>query len=93
MKCHRFDSCSAPICPIDPEMKRRTYSKGEAICRLMLESVKPDAELIFQGTIGVLHFQAITEAAEWAKSAHSSLKRRLEHASRTPSRLGGCREV
>ncbi|MBU1091887.1 hypothetical protein KKA27_03450 [Patescibacteria group bacterium] len=32
--CPRFSFCSAPICPLDPDWKNRTYLPGEPICGL-----------------------------------------------------------
>lgn len=32
--CHRFNGCSVPICPLDPDMARRVYVRGEPKCRM-----------------------------------------------------------
>lgn len=34
MKCPRFESCSAPICPLDTLQKLRDYRSGESKCTL-----------------------------------------------------------
>ncbi len=47
--CSKFDRCSAPICPLDPEWQKRTHVKGERICFYLLECVKSGAEARFQG--------------------------------------------
>jgi len=31
-KCPRFDSCSAPICPLDPHALKRTMLRDERVC-------------------------------------------------------------
>lgn len=87
IKCHRFDSCSAPLCPLDTDMKKRSYLKREAVCFLMLELVKPGGTK--QVTIGGIDTQVIAEATEWAKFTYAPLYRRLQRASNTPSRLRG----
>jgi len=33
-RCVRFERCNAPLCPLDPNVQKRTYIKGEAVCRL-----------------------------------------------------------
>jgi hypothetical protein len=89
MKCRKFDSCSAPICPADNEMKLRSYSKDDPICLLMLESVKPSGDMEVLAAIGGISAKVSAEATEWAKLTYSPIRIRLELASRTPSRLGG----
>lgn len=39
-ECKYFISCSAPKCPLDPEMNIRTYIKGEPVCKLDKRSRK-----------------------------------------------------
>ena len=31
--CRYFRSCSAPLCPLDPEIHKRSWIAGEPICR------------------------------------------------------------
>jgi hypothetical protein len=33
-KCPRFETCSIPICPLDPDKEKRLELKGEAKCIL-----------------------------------------------------------
>ncbi len=33
-RCARFERCNVPLCPLDPDVEKRTYIKGEAVCRL-----------------------------------------------------------
>ena len=35
MNCSRFDACSAPLCPLDPQILSREYLDGESICYYM----------------------------------------------------------
>ncbi len=32
--CPRFNSCSVPICPLDPDMAKRVYVRGEPKCTM-----------------------------------------------------------
>ena len=33
-KCSRFQRCSVPLCPLDPEVEKRVYLEGESTCKL-----------------------------------------------------------
>ncbi len=85
--CPRFDRCSAPICPVDPDWKLRVYRKGEPICFYLLEYVKPDAEAQFQGSIGVQIYAAIKKHLDAISHRYAPLSRALERAKRTGSRM------
>jgi hypothetical protein len=89
MRCPKFDSCSAPICPFDPERDKRTYLKGEPVCMYMLEYVKPGGVEKIRGTIGGKGATAIGRATQGVEERWKPLFRRLCIASQTPSRLGG----
>jgi len=88
--CLRFDRCSAPICPLDPDWKLRVYRKGEPICFYLLEFVKPDAKAQFQGSIGVRVYEAIQTSIDAMSHRYAPLCRALERAKRTGSRIAGC---
>ena len=32
-ECPKFDTCSAPLCPLDPELKKRIWYWDEPICK------------------------------------------------------------
>jgi len=38
-RCVRFERCNAPLCPLDPDVEKRTYIRGEAVCRLDLREL------------------------------------------------------
>ena len=38
-KCPKYPICSAPICPLDPDMDKRFYIEGDPICRLPVEEL------------------------------------------------------
>lgn len=88
MSCPKFDSCSAPICPLDRDYQSRLYLDGEPVCFYMMEYVKPSGEANLRGAIGGIDTQLIAEATLSPKCSYGPIKKRLERASRTPSRLG-----
>ena len=38
-KCPKYPRCSAPLCPLDPDMDKRFYIKGDPICSLPVEEL------------------------------------------------------
>lgn len=38
-KCPKYPRCSAPLCPLDPDMDKRFYIKGDRICSLPVEEL------------------------------------------------------
>jgi len=86
--CPKFDRCSAPICPLDPDVFRRVYLPGEAICFYLAESVKPGAEARFrQVHSGNAIWEAI-RALDPPLSRYALLRKALQRAKRTPPRMG-----
>ncbi len=85
--CPRFDGCSAPVCPLDPDWRLHIYRKGEPICFYLLEFVKPNAKAQFQGSIGVRIYKAIQTSIDAMSHRYASLCRALERAKRTGSRM------
>lgn len=86
--CPRWPSCSAPLCPLDPLWEKRKVRDDDPICFYLLESVKAGAVQRFQkaGLSALLEAaQAITDQAceRWGR-----IRRQLERATTTGSRLG-----
>ena len=38
-KCPKYPRCSAPLCPLDSDMDKRFYIKGDPICSLPVEEL------------------------------------------------------
>jgi hypothetical protein len=86
--CNKFQSCNAPICPLDSARLDRAHLKGEAICFYLSEAQKSGARDRFRGCIEGEIYRAICEVEEHLKFAYAPLRKGLERASRTPSRWG-----
>ena len=87
MICKKFESCSAPICPLEADFELRPYLNGEPVCFYMSEYVKPNSESILIATIGIEATKAVSNALLSNKCSHGAIYRRLKRASTTPSRL------
>ena len=85
--CPKWDSCNAPLCPLDPDILKRLYLRGEAICFYMHEYVKPNSYEQFKLSHSGEIYEAISDVIKEALSTHGYIKRRLERASKTPSRM------
>jgi len=88
IRCPKYDHCNAPLCPLDSKWGERDYHKGEAVCFYMLEAQKPKARCRFTGTIEGEIYRAICIVVRDMKCAHGPLRKRLERAKRTKSRMG-----
>ncbi len=85
--CPKFDRCSAPICPLDPDWRLRVYRRDEPICFYLLEYVKPHARAQFIGGMAMPIYEAIERSMDAMCSRYAPLRKALERAKRTGSRL------
>jgi hypothetical protein len=86
--CPKFNRCSAPICPLDPDVLSRTYLPGEPVCLYMREFVKPDAKDRFQGAQRGDLYDHLSHSLETLLDRYAPLRKALKRASKTGSKLG-----
>jgi len=86
--CPKFDSCSAPICPLDPDWELRSHLDGERVCYYLTEYSKLAAKPILAGGLTAEHYQAIEQGYPKIIAAHPRIKRQLERSSKKPPRYG-----
>ena len=86
--CPKFESCSAPICPLDQDWQLRKYLDGERVCYYLSEYAKPTRANLSKA-IDTLFYQGIAEAYPEIHTRYGLLKKRLDRSALTPSRLGG----
>lgn len=85
--CPKFDKCSAPLCPLDPDWKKRSMTKDDRVCFYLREAVKEGAQERFQGGIAEeIYFQAAGLLPEML-SHSGSLQKRLQKAKTTGSKI------
>jgi len=85
--CLKFDGCSAPICPLDPDWPRRVHRKGEPVCFYLLEYVKPGARARFEGSMAIALYHAMERSIDALCTRHAPIRKALARAKRTGSRL------
>jgi hypothetical protein len=86
VECPKFDHCSAPICPIDPEWRLRVHIQGDPICFYLREHSKHGHEGRNRYTIEDKLLKEVVRVYPEALSLYDPLKKRLEKISKRPSR-------
>jgi len=94
--CPRFERCSAPICPIDPEWQKRVYKKGDPVCFYLRQHAKDP--LWGQKARGVARklIDKVGEVYPQIVERYAALKTALVRASKSPvkgflTQRGECR--
>jgi hypothetical protein len=86
--CPRYDKCSAPICPLDPDWRLRSHLPGERVCAWSLELSKPGGERRLRAYLCEGNASAIVQIAPAIfNHAGAPLRMALKRASRTGSKL------
>ena len=83
--CPRYDTCSAPICPLDPLWRKRRHQKSEPTCFYFREAGKEGAEKRFSGRADRAIYLRAVEVRPLIETAHGDLWKRLQEAALTPS--------
>ena len=85
--CPKYDSCSANICPLDPDWRLRSHLNGERVCYYLTEAVKRDARANFASVrLGDLYEVVLPRIPEIV-SQHRIIGRALLSASKSSSRM------
>lgn len=90
-RCPRFDSCNAPICPLDPNWDNRRHLPGDPVCLWLREAVK-------QGGIARIACAAtgeiaavVAETLPAIEASSSDIRHKLKVAARSGSKLENMR--
>lgn len=86
-RCPRFDSCNAPICPLDPKWPTAQHIKGERVCAMLSELVKVGGKARLEGLLSAEQLDALIR--EWPKveARWSPIRARLKDAATSGSRI------
>ena len=85
--CKKFQACSAPVCPLDPNWRKARHLKGERICFYLCEAQKVDAEAIFGGRGWGKLYRLMVEVTPDISTRWGTIKKALVKAAKTGSRL------
>ena len=89
--CPKYESCSAPICPLEDSLFKRTLLKEDPTCFYLTESVKDGAETRFKGAGLEWLYKKVVRATPHLISRYpricSALKRARLYGSRITRRV------
>lgn len=85
-ECPRFDSCSAPLCPLDSDWTRRKYRRDEAVCPLVLEVAKDGGADRLRDKLPTVA-ETVLVASPLMATKYPDIAKRLARASGSRSRI------
>ena len=85
-RCPRFDSCNAPICPLD-DWQGAQHLQGEAVCSLLCELVKDGGEARLRARVSSDLVDTLAEVLPKVAARWGRVRMQLQRASRTGSRM------
>jgi hypothetical protein len=91
VRCPRFDACSAPVCPLDPQWPRAQHIQSERVCGLLTEVVKIGGRARVASVLTLEQFATLVR--EWPKveARWTSIRARLRASATTGSRIDSAR--
>jgi hypothetical protein len=85
-RCPRFDSCNAPVCPLD-DWGRAQHLSGERVCGLLCELVKEGGEARLRARVPSDLVDTLVEVCPKVCARWERIRRGLDVASRSGSKL------
>lgn len=85
--CPKWISCNAPICPLDPNWRRRGHAAGERICLWLREWAKSPSGGAWSLALGGEMAAEVQRVAPEIRAADSDIRAKLKAASRRGSKI------
>ena len=86
--CPKFEGCSAPICPLDSEMEKRTHLEGERVCFYLTEYSKPPARPILRAGLTREFYETLVRVYPEVIARWGPIRRQLNRSSKNPPKVG-----
>ncbi|MDW3094546.1 MAG: hypothetical protein R8G33_02610 [Gammaproteobacteria bacterium] len=86
-ECPQYESCNAPICPLDENCLNSTHLEGEAVCLYLREYSKLATRDDLRGVISKEHYQVIDNAYPNVSERYNYIKKALARSANNPSKL------
>ncbi len=93
INCHKWNSCNAPVCPLDPNWHAHRHLAGEPVCLWLRESVKNDGERVLRQSLTGVNVEKVVAVKKILYARGGELKFRLERASESPSKATAMNRV
>jgi len=87
-ECPKFSGCSAPACPLDAEIMKRSHLEGERVCFYLTEYSKPSARPILRAGLTRELYETLTRVYPTVIARWGSIRRQLNRSSKNPPRVG-----
>ena len=84
--CPRYDRCSAKVCPLDADWRKRTHVRGDEVCFFLTESVKANAAENF-ASLGLGWLLDMANHVRTDLALPDGIKTTVERARNTGSRI------
>lgn len=91
-RCPKFDSCSAPMCPLDPDWTERRHLAGERVCLWLREVVKPGGEAAARKVLPAVLVDEVVGALPAIEASNSDIRHKLKLAAQAGSKRGARNE-
>lgn len=85
--CPKYETCSAPICPLDKDWKLRVLCIEDPTCFYLLESVKDASKTHFELAQLEVMYERIREVRNDICTTHKRLAKKVEAAKNSGSRM------
>jgi len=82
--CPRFDACSAPLCPLDRDLRKRSHLKNERICHYITLYSKPPEISNIRGVLPPELYKAVDEAYPYISNYNTYTRQAVLKSSTTP---------
>lgn len=86
-ECPRYLGCGAPICPLDPDWRKRSHLPGERVCIWLTELAKPGGMAIVSARVGDDVAQDLVEISPAIVETWGAIRNVVERAATTGSKL------
>lgn len=87
-ECPKFLHCSASLCPLDPDWRKRTSMNGEPTCFYLCEYVKDGSKARFEGSSHGKIYEACSRMMSERHLIGGNVRHVLDRASRSGARMG-----
>lgn len=85
--CPKWERCSVPLCPLDPDVFKRSMRDDEPVCYYLSEAVKNEAEAIFRRRGRAELFAEVSRLIPAMSARWGRVRRKLEGARTSGSRM------
>lgn len=85
--CPKYETCSAPICPLDKDWKLRVLCNEDPTCFYLLESVKDASATHFELAQLEVMYERIYEVRDDICNTHKRISNKVKSAKNSGSRM------